>query len=296
MRLDVGDGSDAGTGQPGGCKGKIDFLFVISRAPQMGEPYKSYGTMYERLVASAPEFLATIESKFAEFDVHVLVTKGDNLWGSADCDEECPGPFTEWCPTGEDYPCEMVGKVPACDLTWGAGVVFNAGSLALNKPCGLPEGQRYISSEQANFGEAFACVLQVGASGSYLVPQALAAAVSPKVAGPGGCNEGFLREDALLVVTLMTNMIYDVDSKGTPEEWAQAVLDAKGGDASAVVMHYIGPPGIEWCEAQKNNRVCDLVASFPHRLVTYAFEPTFGPAFDAAADVVVEACAGFIPQ
>mgnify|MGYP000896235152 CR=1 FL=1 len=295
VRLDVGDVADAGPGQPAGCKGKIDFLFVISRAGQMGIEFEN-GSIYGRLLASAPEFLASIKDKFADFDVHVLVTKGDDKWGSAYCDEECPGPFTEWCKPGSDYPCEMIGKLPECDLTWGAGVVFNAGWLAPNKPCDVPDGQRYISGDQANFDEAFACIMQVGASGYYLVPQALAAAVSPQLTGPGGCNEGFLRDDALLVVTFVTNMLHDVDSKGTPAEWAQAVLDAKGGDVSSVVMHYIGPPGIEWCEMQKDNRACEFVEYFPYRVVSYALEPTFGPAFDAATDLVTEACAAFIPQ
>lgn len=296
VRLDVGDGSDGGTSQPAGCKGKIDFLFVVSRAPQMGEPYENYGSIHDRLLASAPEFLATIKEKFADFDVHVLVTKGDNHWGSPYCDDECPGPFTEWCPPGADYPCEMIGKLPACEQTWGAGVVFNAGPLALNKPCGVPDGQRYITGDQDNFDEAFACMMQVGVSGYYLVLQALAAAVSPQVTGPGGCNEGFLRDDALLVITFVTNMIYDVDSKGTPEEWAQTVLDAKGGDASSVVMLYIGAYSLEWCEMQKDNHACDFIEYFPYRMVTFALEPTYGPAFDAATDLVAEACAGFIPQ
>jgi hypothetical protein len=262
----------------------------------MGEPYDSYGSIQDRLLASAPEFLATIKEKFADFDVHVLVTKGDNQWGSSYCDDECPGPFTEWCPYGEDYPCEMVGKLPKCDLTWGAGVVLNAGRLAPNKPCGVPDGQRYITGDQENFEEAFACMMQVGASGYYRVLQALAAAVSPKLTGPGGCNEGFLRDDALLVVTFVNNMIYDVDSQGTPEEWAQTVLDAKGGDASSVVMLYIGAYSLEWCEMQKDNPACDFIEHFPYRMVTFALEPTYGPAFDAATDLVAEACAGFIPQ
>lgn len=294
--LDVGSKHDLEPSQPAGCKGKIDFLFVVSRAWQMGEPYDSYGSIQDRLLASAPEFLATIKEKFADFDVHVLVTKGDNQWGSSYCDNECPGPFTEWCPYGEDYPCELVGKLPACDLTWGAGVVLNAGRLAPNKPCGVPDGQRYITGDQANFEEAFACMMQVGASGYYLVLQALAAAVSPKLTGPGGCNEGFLRDDALLVVTFVNNMIYDVDSKGTPEEWAQTVLDAKGGDASSVVMLYIGAYSLEWCELQTDNPACDFIDHFPYRMVTFALEPTYGPAFDAATDLVADACAGFIPQ
>ena len=293
--LDVGNGADVGDLQPVGCKGKIDFLFVISRAGQMGIPYKDYGTIHERLVAAIPDFFSAIESKFANFDYHILVTKGDTHWGGMDCNAECPGPFTEQCGV-DDYPCEMLDKLSPCDETWGAGVVFNAGWLAPNKPCDVAGGKRFIAKGQPNFLETFACLAQVGASGYYLVPEALAAAVSPELTGSGGCNEGFLRDDALLVVTFVTNMLYDVDSDGTPASWAQAVLDAKGGDPNSIVMFYIGPPSLEWCDAQKNNRACDFIEYFPFRAVGYALDPSYGPAFDAATDLAIEACSKFIPR
>jgi hypothetical protein len=35
---------------------------------------------------------------------------------------------------------------------------------------------------------------------------------------PGGCNAGFLRDDALLMVTFIGG--YDYDSKGNPDLWA----------------------------------------------------------------------------
>ena len=294
LALDVGVESDGGTSQPAGCKGKIDFLFVISRDIFMGQKLEGYGTITERIAAAAPDFFATIATKFADFDYHILVTKGDPDWGSVHCDAECPGPFTEWCPTGEGYPCEMVGKASVCDLTWGAGVVFNAGWQAPNVPCGVVDGKRYLAKGQANLAETFACIVQVGASGYYLIGQALAAAVSPELTGPGGCNEGFLRDDALLVVTLVSNTI-DVDSDGTPTSWAQAVIGAKGGDEESVVMFYIGPPSLEWCEAQTDNRLCLLLDHFPYKAAVSALAEDYGPAFDEAMELVDEACSSFIP-
>ena len=295
LLLDVGGAADGGSPQPVGCKGKIDFLFVISRSGHMGQVLEGYGTITERLAAAAPKFFATIETKFADFDYHILVTKGDTHWGSVYCDAECPGPFTEWCKPGDDYPCERVGKASVCDETWGAGVVFNAGWMAPNKPCDVPDGQRYLAKGQPNLAETFACIAQVGASGYFLVGNALVAAVSPALTGPGGCNEGFLRKDALLVVILVSNTI-DPASEGTPASWAQAVIDAKGGDAASVVMFYIGPPSLEWCEAQKDNRLCQLVEHFPYRAVEYCLEEDYGPGFEAAMELVDEACSSFIPR
>ena len=99
---------------------------------------------------------------------------------------------------------------------------------------------------------------------------------------------------ALLVVTLVTNTI-DPDSEGTPNSWAQAVIDAKGGDEKSVVMFFIGPPSLEWCEAQKDNRLCRLVERFPYRAAVSALAEDYGPAFDEAMELVDEACSSFIP-
>ena len=196
MIYDVGSDLETGSSKPEGCKGKIDFLFVISRL--MGSVNE--GTVYDSLVAAAPSFFATIETKFADFDYHILVTDGDPTWGSGMCNDECPGPFMS-CKVPDEYPCDALGHLSSCDLTWGAGVVFNAGWLAPNKPCEVAGGKRYIAKGQPNLAETFSCLARVGGSGYDLIGQALTAAVSPELRAPGGCNEGFLRDDALLVVT-----------------------------------------------------------------------------------------------
>jgi hypothetical protein len=52
---------------------------------------------------------------------------------------------------------------------------------------------------------------------------------------PGGCNEGFLRPDAILVVTLISDED-DMYSEGDPDTWKQALLTAKADDEEAIVM------------------------------------------------------------
>ncbi|MCY1071404.1 hypothetical protein OV090_42065 [Nannocystis sp. RBIL2] len=74
-----------------------------------------------------------IQTKFVNFDDHIMVVKGDPLWGFSNCDAECPGPFPAKCPAGDAYPCEMVGKVAECDTTWGAGAALEA-STAQRRP------------------------------------------------------------------------------------------------------------------------------------------------------------------
>lgn len=289
--LDVGS-PDTGNPQPIGCQGKIDFLFVISRDGSMALD-QGYGSIHERLMAAIPEFFATIEAKFTDFDYHILVTKGDPYWGSPECNEECPGPF-EGCKMG-GYPCELVDKASACDLTWGAGVVFNVGPNASNEPCDIAGGRRYLTTGQPNLEETFACVLQVGTSGYYNNGQALTAAVNSALNGPGGCNEGFLRDDALLFVTNITTTP-DVDSEGTPASWAQVVFDAKGGDKNAVVFFQVGSSE-QWCvDPPWDHPNCKLLHQFPLRVAVENTAGDYAAGFAAAADLLLDACSNFIPQ
>lgn len=293
--LDVGS-PDGGNPQPLGCQGKIDFLFVISRDGNMAWEDEDHTTIHDRLTAAIPEFFATIQEKFDDFDYHILVTKGDAHWGDPQCHPECPGPFTVQCKPAEDYPCEWVGKASACDETWGAGVVFNAGWNAPNEPCIIAGGKRYLTKGQPDLEETFACVADVGASGYYLNAQALVAAVSPELNGPGGCNEGFLRDDALLFVTMISTT--PDDSEGKPASWAQAVFDAKGGDKEAVVLFHVGGANMEvWCmDPPWPHPNCKLIQQFPLRVTADVWGTDYAPGFDAAADLLLEACSNFIPK
>ncbi|WP_434420119.1 hypothetical protein [Nannocystis pusilla] len=130
--------------------------------------------------------------------------------------------------------------------------------------------------------------------GGDLLGEALVHAVSPELNGAGGCNEGFLRDDALLVVTLVT-WTADYSSEATPAEWAQAVVDAKHDEEESVVMFSIaGVQDGEKCLAY--DRICQLVKLFPYTHSIRADEPDYMPGFDEATDLVEAACSKFIPQ
>jgi hypothetical protein len=64
---------------------------------------------------------------------------------------------------------------------------------------------------------------------------ALVAALAPEINGVGGCNAGFLRSDAVLEITFVSDNGQYKDS-GTPQECHDAVLAAKAGDPAAVVV------------------------------------------------------------
>ncbi len=283
LLLDVGSDQDLGINKPPGCEGKIDFLFVISRG--LGMEY-----FQTQLLAAFPKFIDTIQAKFTDFDYHIMVVDGDPTWGLSTCDAQCP---VQCVP---DYPC---GYTPTtCDKTMGAGVVFPAGDDAANALCKIDGNRRYMVKGQTDLTETFACTAQVGSSGRGWIGEALTAAVHSNINDPGGCNPGFLRDDALLMVTLISSS-YDQDggpkgSSGTPETWTAAVRKAKGDDLSSVVMFSILDPSYEpGCHPE--DRTCQMVRMFPYSLITSVLVDDYGPAFEQAAALVETACADFVP-
>ena len=298
---DLGSMPDFGDGSPVGCKGKIDFLFVISREANMR--YRQ-----DQLAAAFPDFIATIQAKFEDFDYHIMVVTGDDEWGNEMCTDLCPivdckvgDSCCSWYDpawAGEQccdlaYPCQDLDLVTQCDRTWGAGEVFPAGpSGEANKPCPIDGGRRYLVKGQSDLAETFACIATVGASGYGLVGQALTAAMQSNINDPGGCNGGFLRKDALLMVTMISNGgdVKNKESAGTPGEWAQAVIDAKHGDDKSVVMLNIG---YFYCD--DSDRLCQVTKLFPFHHLASVLADSYGPAFVEAASLVDTACAGFVP-
>ena len=303
LLLDVGSDKDVGDAKPPGCKGKIDFLFVISRD----------GTMkgaQEKLIAAFPKFVATIESKFADFDFHIMVVDGDPFWGLSYCTDDCPvldckvgdpccpggacplcdppKNFGDPCCSVPNYPCAALNQVTDCDYMLGAGNIFAAGAYATNKPCDILGGRRFLTKDQPNLTETFACIAKLGISGTDLMGEALTMAMKPEINAPGGCNAGFLRDDALLMVTFIGG--YDYNSKWDPGTWAANVLKAKKGDPGAVVMLSVVDPT---CPPQ--DRICELVKKFPYYHLADVELDDYSVAFDAATDLVEVACAEYIP-
>lgn len=282
--LDVGNSEDLGDNTLAGCKGKIDFLFVISREGVMRD-------VQTRLIDAFPKFINTIQSVFEDFDYHIMVVDSDEYWGVSTCDDECgdPGSCTLW----PEYPCDKLDLGTQCDKMIGAGNVFSLGYYAYNEPCTIAGGKRYLTPDQPDLQETFKCIAQVGTGGRGRIGEALAAAMSTQLGGIGGCNDGFLRKDALLMVTMIGSWDH-VDSpkysEGTPEEWASAVVNAKGGDLKSIVMLDIGDPSFPW-----QDRIWKLTQMFEYGLVTDLLALDYGPAFEEASALVETACAGFVP-
>jgi hypothetical protein len=285
-----------------GC-GKIDLVFVLERDASMENQQAA-------LAVSFPKFLQTIETMFAEFDLHIMVVNADTWigFGIDECVELCAVNGGQGCaPEGPaDYPCWAYSEnaLNECDDVDGAGVTFPAGFGAANKRCELSGGNRYILDNEPNFPSAFMCLTQTGVTNKNQAAAGLAlqTAFMPELLGPGGCNEGFVRDDALLVITLITDN-FASGIPGTPEEWAAPLIAAKGGDKNAIVMLGLSPDQAfaeePLCGTKEDGWVPptdELLGLFPNLVRGSVCEPDFSPFFDEAAALVLEVCESFLPR
>ena len=94
-----------------------------------------------------------------------------------------------------------------------------------------------MTETQANLSQTFSCVALVGTSGdgNEKPMEAMIESITT-LNPPGQCNEGFLRPDAVLVVTFITDEEDAGKSAGNPTTWKQSLVTAKNGDPNAIVM------------------------------------------------------------
>ena len=239
-----GDGDSDGGGAAKGCE-KVDFLFVIDNSGSMAEEQAS-------LIASFPGFIAAIEATVTATDYHIMAISSDNGdYGNGDDDCQfnacicAPAPTCcqDVCDTIFDRSCNGVGcddiTIDPCEFEYGSGRVHDQHG----DRCPIVGGRRYMLESEPQLAQSFACAAGIGVfgSGDEKPVHAALAALGADQNGPGGCNEGFLRDDAILVLVIITDEEDDnVDlgdgSPGAPGLWYEQVVAAKHGDAGAVVV------------------------------------------------------------
>jgi hypothetical protein len=117
-----------------------------------------------------------------------------------------------------------------------------------------------------------------------------------------GCNQGFLRDDALLVVTIIQDN-YDVDSLGTPESWKKALQDAKDGDDNAfallVLTTDVDVDYLQLCHPNDYDPVKNplrlLAESVDNGFIGTICALSYEPFFAETIESIVELCEGFTP-
>jgi hypothetical protein len=289
--FDLGGGADEGPIPEQGCRA-VDFLFVIDNSVSMESEQSA-------LVEAFPGFMAAIQATLeADSDYHIMVTDTD-AWGRCNTANGFDGhdPSSNTC---NDY--IKAADFEECDRALGGGVVHPAGQYASNTRCELQGGNRYIVAGEPDLATAFGCIAQVGVAGhpSERPMDAMVAALAPGINAGGGCNAGFLRDDALLVVTFMSDDPYYEDAEG-PEQWFDAVVEAKGGDPSSVVVLGLTPnwPGCQEGKGPpRGQHWTDFLLLFDdlglHGNVCSTAEE-YVAFFEAAVATIDQACDGFVP-
>lgn len=291
------DTPDEGTGQAddgGGEMGchAIDFLFVIDNSGSMGDNQTN-------LITSFPGFVSAIEDTVedANGDFHIMVTRTDALWGG-ECPFLCQG--FGFCPSNPNYDC-MMGTPDPCYDTMGSGVTYPLGGDSSNMECNLTGGNRYITSQEQDLATKFQCIAKLGTSGDSdeRPAEAMTAALSDALNDPGQCNEGFLRDDAILVVTVITDE-EDTSSPGEPPGWYANLVAAKKGDASGIVMlglindldqqNPVCPP-----ESQDAVRLRTFIDMFENGFRGSVCELDYGQFFEEAVSIIDTTCDDYIP-
>lgn len=261
----------------------VDFLFVVDDSSSMQ-------FHQQNLIANFPTFIAGIESTLVDVDSYqVGVVATDAFSGN-------PGE------------CIQIGAL----VTSTEG----AGPDSSDMVCGpYAEGFNFMTQED-DLDAAFGCAAQVGTMGNgFERPMdAIVEAVSGNLGGPGGCNEGFIRDEALLVIVVITDE-YDGEgdpeapgngreppnSMGTPQTWYDAVIAAKHdvpeAAAALAILNYEGGPCPPADLGHDGANIVTWVGMFgANGFLGGICEDDYAPFFEDAVDVVAEACANFVPE
>lgn len=309
---DSGIGGDV---PPPECR-KMDFLFVIDSSVSMSDEQQN-------LADSFPGFVETIRESTGVGDYHVMIVDTDAFalgpdtqWANCSPTATC---CESWCGDHPDglcngYPCTTPAS---CDDRLGAGRVLGSSEQS----CGFATDDRFLLDSQSDLEEAFSCAAKVGTRGyvDEKPMEAMSLAVSEQMNGPGGCNEGFLRKDALLIVVIITDEEDDIEepipdcsrgypgSAGGPDTWAQTLLDAKGGlEQNIVVLTLAGPvddpcPPLDKCfdagltGAEPAPRLAEFTSKFLHANLGSVCAPSYDEFFNEAVSAVAQACHEFEP-
>lgn len=243
----------------------VDFLFVIDNSESMQRHQDNLRASFNPFIEGINESLDDVD------DYHVGVVTTD-----AYRDNE-PG-------------CVELGAL-----------VTSVDALGANRrECGpFAEGQRYMTEED-DLTETFNCAAAVGTDGSRneepmkAMQRALGGQRQPWYFN---CNQGFVRDEALLVTVIITDEA-DGESTGEfvepgPTAWTRSVVEAKGVESNAVVVSLINGATPE-CpvtdEAFDGTKIAEFTNGFTHGFVGGICEPDYGAIFSRAVDEIDRAC------
>jgi len=247
----------------------VDLLFVIDNSNSMS-------VKQANLIASFDGFVAGIQTNLDEAnDYHIGVVTTD----------------------------AYALNEPGCQEL-GALVTSSAAG-----PCGPWAAGRYITLAD-ELAPAFTCAATLGVDGDSNERQigAALAAIGPKLGSPGACNEGFLRDEALLVLVLITDEddpgapIPGHGSDGSPATWFAEIVARKGVETNVVVLALAGLPPPNACDpnlpfggAQLTLRIAEFVEKFTYGEMGDVCADDYSGFFAGALALIRDACVNFTP-
>jgi hypothetical protein len=236
--------------------GKVDFLFVIDNSGSMGSSQAN-------VLANFPAFIGGIQDSLEGVDSYQV------------------GVVTTDAYTTNIAGCQQLSSL----------VVQSAGGV-----CGpYAEGNNFMTQED-DLPTAFACAGNIGTSGSASERpmQAAVEAITRVEGDPGECNEGFIRDDALLVLVIITDEP-DANSVGTPMSWYDDIVAAKLGiPENVVVLSLINTPGGACLGAQAPGIAAFTTMFGANGFLADICTPDYGPIFQDAIAVIDIACENFM--
>jgi hypothetical protein len=157
--------------------------------------------------------------------------------------------------------------------------------------------------------------------------QTMQVGLSAGMNGAGQCNEGFIREDALLVIVPITDEQDDHETEGCPPDagvnpdplpgsagdpplWFDTVVGAKQGiETNIVVVALVGPDGADGndvcpplakCDggiegAEIGTRILEFTRMFTYYSVCPVCSPDYSECFTEAISVIESACDDYTP-
>ncbi|WP_267687486.1 hypothetical protein [Nannocystis sp. SCPEA4] len=167
--------------------------------------------------------------------------------------------------------------------------------------CGLPPGQRWLVGPSPTFADEFACVAATRSGTEEVTYYNLAEALHDPA------NAGFLRDDSLLIVVILTDEdTYDFVLT-TSVAIRQRIVDAVGGDLDRlVVLAIAGGQGVfempetvcqgVYGDAAPGRRIISITRGFRERgLFQNICQGDLAATFGGVLDDIVSACAQFNP-
>lgn len=236
------------------CK-EIDFLFVIDNSGSMADNQ-------ENLVNNFQGFIDGIKNAVGFGNFHIgIITTDPYSYNNSKC------------------------------ATYGGLVSQTGGSNSSMSICGPWSKGNFMTTTEIDMINGFKCAAQVGTSGSgdEQPIESFVNSFTPFLNAMGQCNEGFYREDAILIVVFITDEGLSNNNVFT----ALQEVEFYRGTLENVVALGLVPLATSSCAGAGGSNLRDFIISFPYSYLGDVCSIDYSIQFNEAISVIEDAC---IPQ